>query len=93
VVAIVGNTGDVAGVFVELIIGVRVVTLVVHGVVLTALSSLQVGQYVMYQNMTEMWSCVVPVLSQNASEYEEGVQFPACAYFQYVPTQHIRALL
>lgn len=43
----------------------------------------QVGQYVMYQNMTEMWSCVVPVLSQNKSDYEEGVQFPACAYFQH----------
>ena len=43
----------------------------------------QVGQYVMYQNMTEMWSCVVPVLSQNTSDYIEGVQFPACSYFQH----------
>jgi hypothetical protein len=66
------------------------VTLVVDGVVLNfSLSSLQVGQYVMYQNMTEMWSCVVPVLSQNASEYVEGVQFPACAYFQYVITPRV----
>jgi hypothetical protein len=92
-VTIVGNQRGSADVFVELIIGVRAVTLVVHGVVLTALSSLQVGQYVMYQNMTEMWSCVVPVLSQNASEYVEGVQFPACAYFQYVPTQPIPVIL
>eukprot|EP01032_Pedospumella_encystans_P012890 gene12890-14876_t len=43
----------------------------------------QIGQYVRYQNMTEMWSCVVPVLSQNTSLYVEGEQFPACAYFQH----------
>ena len=40
------------------------------------------GQYVKYQNMTEMWSCVLPVLSQNTSLYTEGEQFPACSYFQ-----------
>lgn len=37
----------------------------------------------MYQNMTEMWSCVIPVLSQNLSAYNDSTHFPACAYFQH----------
>lgn len=42
----------------------------------------QVGQYVYYQNMTELWTCVSAMESQNTSLYVEGEQFPACAFFQ-----------
>lgn len=43
----------------------------------------QVGQYVRYNNMTELWACVVPMDSQNTSVYVDGEMFPACALFQY----------
>mmetsp|Transcript_56977 Transcript_56977/g.112250 ORF Transcript_56977/g.112250 Transcript_56977/m.112250 type:complete len:782 (+) Transcript_56977:126-2471(+) len=43
----------------------------------------QVGQYVRYNNMTELWTCVAPMNSQNTSEYEEGSDFPACELFKY----------
>jgi hypothetical protein len=43
----------------------------------------QVSQYMRYNNMTELWSCVSPMSSQNTSLYVEGEQFPACAHYQY----------
>jgi hypothetical protein len=43
----------------------------------------QIGQYVSYNNMTELQVCVVPMDSQNTSQYVEGEQFPACELFQY----------
>lgn len=40
------------------------------------------SQYVNYNNMTELWTCVSAMESQNTSLYTEGEQFPACTYFQ-----------
>lgn len=41
----------------------------------------QVGQYVRYQNMTELYSCIGA--TKSAAPYEEGKEFAACAHFQY----------
>jgi hypothetical protein len=50
----------------------------------------QVGQYVRYNNMTELWTCVVPMDSQNTSQFDPETQFPACEHFQYVTTNDTR---
>lgn len=42
----------------------------------------QVAQYVYYQNMSIMHTCTNPMASQNISEYVEGQEFPACAFFK-----------
>lgn len=41
------------------------------------------GHYVRYNNMTTQWVCVDSMASQDPDEYEQGVQFPACAHFQH----------
>lgn len=43
----------------------------------------QVAAYVRYNNMSDMWSCIAPMNSQNTSQYTEGDQFPACELFQH----------
>lgn len=43
----------------------------------------QVSQYIRFNNMTELWTCLSPMSSQNTSLYVEGEQFPACAHYQY----------
>jgi hypothetical protein len=47
----------------------------------------QIGQYVSYNNMTSLRVCVVPMDSQNTSQYMEGEQFPACEKYQYEWTE------
>lgn len=42
-----------------------------------------VAAYVRYNNMTEEWTCISPMNSQNTSQYIEGKEFPACAIFQH----------
>ena len=37
--------------------------------------------------MTDLWTCVVPMDSQNTSLYTEGEQFAACELFQYEWTE------
>ncbi|KAJ1438553.1 CD36 family-domain-containing protein [Ochromonadaceae sp. CCMP2298] len=41
----------------------------------------QVGQYVHYEGMDQMWACVAPMDSQDPSQYMQGEQFPACEFF------------
>lgn len=41
----------------------------------------QVGQYVKYENMDILWTCVAPMNSQDPAKYVEGEQFPACEHF------------
>lgn len=43
----------------------------------------EVSQYVRYNNMTELWTCIAPMDSQNPADYVQGEQFPACAHYQY----------
>jgi hypothetical protein len=43
----------------------------------------QVAQYVRYQNMTIMHTCISPMDSQNTSLYIEGIDFPACEHYQH----------
>jgi hypothetical protein len=41
----------------------------------------EVGRYVYYQNMTELRTCVESYIA--AAPYEEGVEWPACPYYQH----------
>jgi hypothetical protein len=41
----------------------------------------QVSQYVRYQNMTELYTCISTYKA--AAPYQEGIDFPACPHFQY----------
>lgn len=45
----------------------------------------QVGQYVRYQNMTIMHTCISSSTASNP--WNEGTEFPACPYFQYEWTE------
>lgn len=42
----------------------------------------QIAQYIRYQNMTLMHTCIEPTKG-NMSAYNEGTEFPACDHFQY----------
>jgi hypothetical protein len=42
----------------------------------------QVSQYVKYNNMTMIRTCINSMASQNTSAYIEGEEFPACAHYQ-----------
>lgn len=42
----------------------------------------QVGQYVKYNNMQSFWNCILPMKSQDPTQYVEGEQAPSCAHFE-----------
>lgn len=41
----------------------------------------QVGQFVKYTNMTQLWTCVSAFDSQNLTDFDPTTQFAACEYF------------
>lgn len=49
----------------------------------------QVGQYVKYQGMDLLWTCVAPMDSQDPNDYVEGEQFPACEHFNAEWTKEV----
>lgn len=42
----------------------------------------EVAQYVRYQNMSEIWTCINSMSYEQAPDYQEGSMFPCCYPFQ-----------